>query len=121
MPDAPGNQSLILKTHFIKSNFFRVVHADGAWGGITPQGNIQMELWSERQPIPTLAVYPVADDGTIGDESVHQREIKEGTVREVEVGVVLNLFTAKSLIKWLQERVDFLEGMAQLNKPEEGR
>ena len=37
---------------FIKSNFFRVIKADGAFGGVAPNGAIHMQIFSERQPIP---------------------------------------------------------------------
>ena len=42
-----------LEFDFIKSNFFRVIKADGAFGGISPNGSIHMALYSERSAIPT--------------------------------------------------------------------
>ena len=69
---------------YIKSNFFRVIHADGAFGGLAPNGNIHMALFSERQAIPTKVVYSVEGTG-IGPEISDKREEREALVREVEV------------------------------------
>ena len=49
----PKKQTKILKADYIKSNLFRVVVADGAFGGLTPRGNIHIDFWSERRAIPT--------------------------------------------------------------------
>src|SRR5579864_8214012 len=40
--------------HYVKSNYFRVIHADGMYGGLTPCGGIFFALYSDRQPLPSL-------------------------------------------------------------------
>ena len=100
--------------HYIKSNGFRVVHADGVWGGPTPRGYITMSFYSERAPIPrriSLELKPPepnSPDRTLGQEIV--RDTKNGLVREVEVEVMVDLEMAKSLHGWLGEKVQTLEG-----------
>jgi len=110
MPDEsrPAQQDIIT-FHYIKSNFFRVIYADGAFGGINPQGLIRMALYNERTPIPQTTVQPVTPEGRLGDELIDRRTAREGFVREVEVDVLLNINTAKSLIVWLQDKVKVLE------------
>jgi hypothetical protein len=44
---------------FIKSNFFRVIHVDGAFGGLSPNGFVHMALYSERRAIPTKVVHKI--------------------------------------------------------------
>jgi len=91
--------------HFIKSAFFRVIHVDGAYGGTTPQGNIQMEVWSERQSIPRMITYEI--DGN--DVREMGRDDRGGFVREVEAGLVMDLATAEQLAEWLKNRIEILK------------
>src|SRR4051812_48004722 len=75
---------------FIKSNFFRVIRADGAFGGIAPSGSIHMQIYSERQPIPTKVTHPV-ENGQVGPEILARRQGRKAIVREVEIDVVFDL------------------------------
>jgi hypothetical protein len=96
-----------VKFHYIKGNFFRVIHADGVIGGLTPHGGIFLSLYSERGAIPQVIEQSVNPDGTLGDEK--KREGKDGLVREVEVGVILNGRTAKGIGEWLLRQAEILE------------
>lgn len=103
-----------LSVTYIKSNHFRVVHADGMFGGPTPRGLIHMDIYSERQPIPQQAVYKVAvqesGEGLIGEEIRERRITREtNVVREVELGIVLDVNVAKSLMAWLAKMVNAIE------------
>ena len=103
---------------YIKSNSFRVVHADGIFGGLTPSLDIHIDIWSHRQPIPQRSIYKVTEDGKLGSELQDERIVRADFVREVEVGVVLDANVAKSLIKWLQDKVKQVEkAQRQFSKP----
>ena len=101
--------------HYIKSNGFRVVHADGVWGGTTPRGYITMSFYSERSPIPRRITREVKAQQLDSGDRVHvlgeeiARDAKNGLVREVEVEVMVDLEMAKSLLKWLENKVQTLE------------
>ena len=94
--------------HYIKSNGFRAVHADGVWGGATPRGYITMSFYSERHPIPRRLTHKIKPDETLGSEV--DRDSREGFIREVEVEVMVDLAMAKALIPWLKEKISVLEG-----------
>lgn len=98
-----------VKFHYVKSNAFRVVHVDGAIGGITPAGLIFASLYSERGAIPQIMVHDVTDAGQVGAERPEERISKEGIVREVEVGAIMGVETATSFVKWLQDQIDLLK------------
>jgi len=100
--------------HYIKGNFFRVVHADGAIGGLTPNRGIFLSLFSERGAIPQVVEQTVNPDGTPGEEKT--RVGKEGLVREVEVGVMMSGSAAKRIAEWLLKQVQILEA----SEPEQG-
>lgn len=100
-----------IRVFYIKSNYFRVVHVDGAHGGITPQGNIFAALYSQRAPIPQTTTHTLGTDGVL-KEIEGERTGKEGIIHEVEVGIMMNLPTAESFHNWLGEKIDTLKKIA---------
>jgi len=98
-----------VKFDYIKSNFFRVVHADGVVGGVTPALDIHMDVWSQRAAIPRQIVHEMKPDGTLGEEIREERTVRDAIVREVEVGLVLNREMAEALIDWLREKINQVE------------
>ena len=97
-----------LKFHYIKSNFWRVIKADGAIGGITPRGDVFFSLYNERVPLPDVTVQAI-ENGRLSAEIIEERTTAEGILREIEVGVNMDLDTAKALVRWLQEKIDIIE------------
>lgn len=95
-----------VKFHLVKGNFFRVIHADGVVGGITPSREIFLSLFNERDAIPQLIEQAINADGSLGEEI--KRSGKEGIVREIEVGVMLNVKTAKLIADWLLKQAEIL-------------
>ena len=95
-----------LKFTYLKSNDFRVIKADGAWGGVTPRLEIQMSLFSERLPIPDFEEVDVSET-TI--KSLRTETKTKGLIREVEAAVVLSSATARSLAKWLVDKADQID------------
>ena len=105
---APGRR---IAVHYLKSSFFRVVAAEGVWGGVTPSLKISMAFWNQRHPIPTKQVFAITDQDTIGEELRPDRETRAGLVREVETEVLMDLHTAREFRSWLDERISALESM----------
>jgi hypothetical protein len=108
-PEVDSDESFPLEFHFLKSNYFRVIHIDGAFGGASLDGGIQMVLFSERLPIPDLVVHQVSDAGLVGPEIRESRVTRNGIVREAEVLAVMNLRSAKALRAWLDDKITYLE------------
>lgn len=106
----------LIPFHYIKSNHFRVLLADGVHGGISPRGWIQMNFFSERQPLPRVVYHALREGGGLGEEVRELREAREGVIREIEAEVVISVDTARSMIKWLQDKVD---AAADLGAPED--
>jgi hypothetical protein len=106
MVETPIKMTGELEFHFEKANAFRVIHVDGAYGGISP-GNrmIHMAVFSERTPLPKLVVHAVAD-GILGVEIPEKRITKSGIFREVEADLVMSLDIAISIRDWLNARIE---------------
>ena len=102
-----------VKFHYLKSNLFRIIHADGALGGLTPTLELFFTLYSQRAPIPRVTVQPVLPSGQLGDEIMSERETKEGIIREPEVGVIMNIATAKVFHKWLTGKLELADKALQ--------
>jgi hypothetical protein len=102
-----GEEPARVSFDFIKSPFFRAVRADGAIGGVTPNGQIHIAFYSERHPIPRRVTHAVDSAGKLGEEV--GRESREAIVREMDFDLFLTPSVAKSVHKWLGDRLAELE------------
>lgn len=93
-----------LEFDYIKSNFFRVIHADGAFGGLAPNGSIHMSIFSERQSIPTKMVHNLIGNH-LGPELKDLRQGRKCIVREVDVDIVLEVQQAIVVRDWLDRKI----------------
>ena len=118
----PDEAPTVVPFHYIKSNFFRVAHADGVVGNVTPAGLIFMGFYSERGPIPQMMVHEITEAGQVGPERLDERVSKKGVVREVEIGTMMSAEVAVSFVAWLQEKIDLIHKLrktAELDKPQD--
>lgn len=110
LPETNEPASEKIRIEYVKSNMFRVVHPDGAFGGTTPRLELFIDFYTERFPIPRVLVYEAFPSGGVpANEVVVERESKEGVIRESEVGIVLDLPVAKVFAEWLNGKVAELE------------
>jgi len=93
-----------------KSNYFRVVHVTGMYGGGTPvPGELLMTVFNDRVPLPEKTVNDAS-----GKEILQARVAKQGLERELEAALVMNLATAKIMHEWLGRAIDTIE---RIQKP----
>ncbi len=95
-----------LKFDYLKSPQYRTVLCEGAIGGVTPQGKIFASFYNERGPIPRSTTYALAPDGAL---ELTESEGRTAIVRELEVGVYLDLNAAESLRDWLDNLIKALK------------
>lgn len=105
------------KLHFnyIKSNYFRVIHSDGFIGNITPKSDIFVGFFNERAALPDKVSFEVLPDGSLGKET-ERITTSDGIFREVEVGVVIDLELAKTIVVWLSSLITQAEKFRQESK-----
>ena len=103
--DAAQGDPTTVRFHYLKSNLFRVVHVDGAIGGLTPTGFVQMALYSDRLPIPKVTVHEL-DGANLGEEKPEARVTRDGLVREIEMAVLMDLRTTIALRDWLDDKIE---------------
>ena len=103
-----------VKFDYLKAHAFRVVHADGVFGGPTPNRLIAMTLFSERLPIPQQTVHAFKGDGMLGEEIIDRRVSRDAVVRELEVCVMLSVETATRLHEWLAGHIEQIKRVTAL-------
>lgn len=103
-PDQSARPAVIA-IDYIKSQLFRVVHADGVIGGATPSGNVHLAFFSERPPIPRRDVRKVRPDGSLGESLPERMEIRDAIVREMDIDIVMSLPTVEALFSWLEQHL----------------
>ncbi len=98
-----------LEIRITKDEGYRVVPVNGGWGGVTPQGDIFIDVYHEAQVLPEEITQQVSPDGELGD--VLERSPEFGLQRNVWVGMVLTVDKADSMGRWLQEMADQARNM----------
>lgn len=106
--DSKENNKILFDTHFVKNSDFRTVLASGIFGGVTPTGLINLNVFSDRAPIPKRITFEV-DPGVGQLNNEVDRDSKEGVIREVHFGMLIDINTARSIIEWLNQKIGILE------------
>ena len=89
-------------------------YVNGAHGGLSPRGELVINFYLERPPLPHAITHALTPSGTIGAELEEEPEdLKSSLVRFVTGGVVMNLENARNIHAWLGERVREMEAVEQ--------
>jgi hypothetical protein len=102
-----------LRFKYVFPDDFCPEYANGAQGGVTPRGEILMNFFLERQPVPKSIVYEMHDDGVIGDviqDECEPKDFQHMMVRNITCGVMMNLETARQVRDWLDSQIQAAEG-----------
>jgi hypothetical protein len=88
--------------HYEKNPLYRTIYVDGAIGGPTPTGSVNLTFFSTRSIIPKSVKHNVAADGKLSSEEI-SKEGKTGIMREIEMGVYMSPQTAKDIYEFLKK------------------
>ena len=95
--------------HYIKANDFKTAFATGIFGGITVNGKLNIDFYTERIAIPDSQTIEVINRTTLGEPIIDKTVSKKGVIREVQVGVLMDIEAAKLLAKWINETLEKLQ------------
>jgi len=101
------------KVIFEKDNKYISLYVNGAWGGLTSNKEIRMELYSELQNQANIITYEISDTGSLGKEISREPEINMEEIemtRTLLAGITMQIETAESIGKWLLEKVKLSKG-----------
>ena len=99
-----------IRYKYVMDDSVRMSTAHGVWGGINPQGEIELNFYEESDSLPQWSECLVAPDGSLGPEMMDEEnlEVRE-VVRRINTRVLLNYNTARAVLEWLEDRVAALE------------
>lgn len=90
---------------------YRPLYANGAYGNITPQGEIVVNFYFENNEYPDKQTFNITEEDKLGEpEKPEDPEIPK-IIRSVNVGVILDLNSAKRINEWLAGKIKQLEKM----------
>jgi hypothetical protein len=86
-------------------------YTNGALGGINSLGEIIINFYLERSPLPHSQTFEIKGDKIITQESIqHEPEdFNNSLIRMVQSGVIMNYQTAKEIHRWLGQHIEQLE------------
>lgn len=86
---------------------YRVVPVNGAWGGLTPRGELKLDFFVESVQTPERIKNRMAGDGRLGDEisRIPERRI----VRRLQIGILVGIEEAESIARFILGRVEELK------------
>ena len=87
---------------------YRVIPANGLYGGITPRGDLRIDFFVEYQDIPKQGefAYEVQPDGSVKEV---QKSKRKQFVRTMQVGVMIPGNQVPSFAQWFQDKVEKLK------------
>ena len=102
----------------------RLQYTHGVWGGINPQGEIEISFYLESDKMPPYSERIIAPDGSFGHEIAPYNDEERTLTRHIHSRVVMNYHTARAMLEWLEDKVAALEaeedGSAPLSFDESG-
>ena len=69
-----------IRYKYVMDDSVRMSTAHGVWGGINPQGEIELNFYEESDSLPQWSECLVAPDGSLGPEMMDEENLE---VREV--------------------------------------
>ena len=90
---------------------YRVVAANGAWGGATPRGDFRLDFFVESLALPERITHEVLAD-KLGKE-VARTPDKRLISRRLQVGVLLSLKEVKSIADFLNEQLKVVQKITE--------
>ena len=98
-----------IRYEYVNDPTVRLNYSHGVWGGINPQGEIEMNFYLESDKMPPYSERRVEADGSFGLEMASFDEDIRVITRYIHSKVVVSYPTAKALLEWLEEKVSSIE------------
>jgi hypothetical protein len=92
-----------IKIRYLKAYDFKISIVTGVYGGVTSNGLINVNFFNERAVIPDSSTVEVNEAGIIVGQPVDERD--GDIMRELQSGLLMDVNTAKVIIKWLESKI----------------
>lgn len=95
-----------IRFYYEKNPSYRIIYTDGIIGGITPTKAVNLNFYATRPTIPKSTIHPIVEDNKISPEGVPSEDSKIGIMREIEIGIYMNIRTAKEVYEFLKNLLE---------------
>ena len=101
-----GDKTVRMK--YVFKEDYNPAYITGAYGGISPAGELVANFYMERMPIPNSVTYALSESGNLGEVvSVDPEDFV--MVRYVQSGVIMNKAAAVFIRDWLNDQIRKME------------
>jgi hypothetical protein len=91
---------------------YNPTYVNGAQGGFSPRGEMVINFYLERQPLPDAITHEITLEGAIGRETgVEPKNLANSMVRFIDTGVVMSYENAKVFHAWMGDKLREVEEM----------
>lgn len=99
-----------VKFVYPESDDYKIIYANGVYGGVTMQGEIMIDFFQERH-VPVKMEIRSIEDGEIGKPTEREMDLPEPTdglvfIRERKIGITLHPDQAESIANWILDKVN---------------
>lgn len=116
MSDVPEK----VRFSYVIPDGFEPKYANGAYGGVTPRGDLVVSFYQERAAAPKIEIHALSKDGTLGPIEAKPQPIAD-LERHVVGGVILNEQTVRELHVWLTQKLEEMRLQRDLQASIESR
>jgi len=101
-----------VKFKYIFNYGYNPSYVNGAQGGFSPRGEMVINFYLERQPLPESISHEITPEGAIGRETgVEPEDLAASMVRFIDTGVVMSYENAKVFHTWMGDKLREVEEM----------
>lgn len=93
-----------LRFVFTRALDYKIIPANGVWGGVTPRGDFRMEFFIEHTTDPKEITQKINPDGRLG-EIIQRKGDGETLTREITGAVLMTVEQAENIANWIKERI----------------
>lgn len=95
---------------------YKVYSITGLQGTITPTGDLIINMYKERHPLPERESFEIQDDGQLKFLN-RIPDAENSIIREIPFAISINPMQARAFAKWLNSKADEFEKRA-VRQPE---
>ncbi len=104
-----NNEMLRIRYEYEQDKNLSLRYAHGVWGGINPQGEIELNFYTESDKLPNFSERLISPDGSYGEEEAPAHDNVKVITRHIHSRLVLNYYTARAVMEWLEDKLEILE------------
>ena len=97
------NKEVVYK--YIIPEDYEPEYINGIYGGLSPNGELVLNFFMDRFPIPLEARHAINEIGQVDNKTIQENNEDIKIRRVIKQGVMMSPNTAVSIYHWLKERL----------------